>query len=645
MQTNLASSHAARTPDVDPLIGRVLHGRFTVLEPLGAGGMGRVYRALQAPLERVVALKVLNPSFPTARDPDFLRRFLREASLTAKLRNPHTVTIIDYGQTDDGVYYIAMEYLEGRTLAEWLSTGPLAWERVADMGQQLCRSLREAHRLGVVHRDLKPANVMVLKNEDGRDREHVKVLDFGLVKSFVADEGERAQDITQSGTFLGSPLYMAPEQARNTADARSDVYSLGVLLFQMLVGRPPFVHRDHLELIFAHHKEAPPRFKELRADLAIPEALEAVVRRCLEKDPARRFQGMDALLEALRQLSPGGTTGPLPAASDSGPLSTHSGAGTLALDISVEEAPAAAGRDAQRAALPASRAGLSGRGPLLLTSAALLLALGGLAALLLTRPVPMASPAAVTQPVAPVPAAPAAAAAQQAAPPVGPVRFRIASVPSGARVLWRGEQRGVTPLVLEVPAGEDGVARAELTFLLEGYNPERILAGGSGEVFFTQRLQKRPASAKPGSVAALPPGVPAPPEAYAPPAPEVKPAAAVVPMASAAPAVVQRTPELRRSSAPIQLPERATPPVELGGNAQPEFPRAARASGMEGLVILKIVVTESGTVGEVQLMRGEEPFASAALAAVRSWRYRPALVEGRPTSVYRIVRIPFRLRG
>ncbi|HYO71941.1 MAG TPA: serine/threonine-protein kinase, partial [Archangium sp.] len=167
----------------DPLIGRTLNGRFSILEPIGVGGMGRVYRAQQTPLDRVVALKVLNPTVPTRKDPGFQKRFLREASRSSKLRHPNTVTVIDYGQTDDGIYYIAMEYLEGRTLGQVLAeTGPLPWARALSIAQQICRSLREAHNLGVVHRDLKPANIMVLNESD---QDLVKVLDFGLVKSIA----------------------------------------------------------------------------------------------------------------------------------------------------------------------------------------------------------------------------------------------------------------------------------------------------------------------------------------------------------------------------------------------------------------------------------------------------------------------------
>ena len=167
----------------DPLIGRILNDRFRILSPLGSGGMGKVYKAVQTPLDRVVALKILNPNFPAEKDPAFKRRFFLEASLTSKLRHPNTVTVIDYGQTEDGIYFIAMEYMEGQTLAEVLAHDKtLPWRRVLDIAQQICRSLREAHKLGVIHRDLKPANVMLLNEAD---HDMVKVLDFGLVKSFL----------------------------------------------------------------------------------------------------------------------------------------------------------------------------------------------------------------------------------------------------------------------------------------------------------------------------------------------------------------------------------------------------------------------------------------------------------------------------
>jgi eukaryotic-like serine/threonine-protein kinase len=203
IKSDAPSSAAVGSPGGDSLIGRTLNGRFSITDAIGSGGMGKVYRAMQAPLDRVVALKVLDPSFPSTKDPGFQQRFLREASLTSKLRHPNTVTVIDYGQTEDGIYYIAMEYLEGRTLGQLLAqVGPLAWSRVIAITQQVCRSLREAHGMGIVHRDLKPANIMVLNEAD---QDLVKVLDFGLVKSIGnAVEGDVPQlspEITQSGTF------------------------------------------------------------------------------------------------------------------------------------------------------------------------------------------------------------------------------------------------------------------------------------------------------------------------------------------------------------------------------------------------------------------------------------------------------------
>ena len=206
----------------DPLIGRILNDRFRILSPLGSGGMGKVYKAVQTPLDRVVALKILNPNFPAEKDPAFKRRFFLEASLTSKLRHPNTVTVIDYGQTEDGIYFIAMEYMEGQTLAEVLAhEKTLPWRRVLDIAQQICRSLREAHKLGVIHRDLKPANVMLLNEAD---HDMVKVLDFGLVKSFLVADGQAGDpEVTQNGVFLGSPAVHgagAGQERRGPAERR-----------------------------------------------------------------------------------------------------------------------------------------------------------------------------------------------------------------------------------------------------------------------------------------------------------------------------------------------------------------------------------------------------------------------------------------
>src|SRR4051812_45560969 len=172
--------------DVDPLIGRVISGRFKIVSVIARGGMGKVYRAEQAPLGRICALKVLSPKYDGDRDPEFHKRFFLEAATAAKLTHANTVTIFDYGQEGDDLYYIAMEYIEGRTLHRVLrEEGAMNEARVAHIASQVCRSLREAHALGVVHRDLKPGNILVSDRSDERDL--VKVLDFGLVKDVTGE--------------------------------------------------------------------------------------------------------------------------------------------------------------------------------------------------------------------------------------------------------------------------------------------------------------------------------------------------------------------------------------------------------------------------------------------------------------------------
>src|SRR5215470_12754368 len=491
----------------DPLIGRVLNDRFRILSPLGSGGMGKVYKAVQTPLDRVVALKILNPNFPAEKDPAFKRRFFLEASLTSKLRHPNTVTVIDYGQTEDGIYFIAMEYMEGQTLAEVLAhEKTLPWRRVLDIAQQICRSLREAHKLGVIHRDLKPANVMLLNEAD---HDMVKVLDFGLVKSFLAADGQAGDpEVTQNGVFLGSPQYMAPEQARNVADPRSDVYSLGILVYQMLSGRPPFQGKDYLEVIFQHMKESPRPVRDLNPNAEVPAEVEAVVLRCLQKDPAARYQSMDEVLEALREVALiTGMSGIFPerrTSTGSGPMSSsgvhaRSGSGPMSssgLHSRSISGPVTAPRAQVDREIEIEDAGEQRKGgkllPALLFVSAVLL---GFVVVWLLLPKGDQAQVVSTAP-APVPApTPVVVAPKAPQPPPAPekkmVRFHVSTEPAGAHVFIGRHDMGSTPTVFEIAAGSDGMASAEMVLVLDGYPTQAITSGGSGDVVVNARLQKK----------------------------------------------------------------------------------------------------------------------------------------------------------
>jgi serine/threonine-protein kinase len=284
--------------EADPLIGKLINGRFKVLSVIARGGMGKVYKAEQSPLGRLCALKVLSPKYEGDRDPEFHKRFFLEASTAAKLTHANTVTIFDYGQDGEELYYIAMEYIEGRTLHRTLrEEGPLDEVRTAVISGQICRSLREAHGLGVVHRDLKPGNILLTDRADERDI--VKVLDFGLVKD-VSGEGE---DLTQAGLFMGSPKYMAPEQILGgEITPRTDIYSLGVMMYEMLVGKVPFDRGASVGTLMAHVNDPLPPMRQVNPKLQCSPTMENIVNRCLEKDPAKRFSSMKDLLNALKRV-------------------------------------------------------------------------------------------------------------------------------------------------------------------------------------------------------------------------------------------------------------------------------------------------------------------------------------------------------
>ncbi|MBZ0233734.1 MAG: serine/threonine protein kinase, partial [Deltaproteobacteria bacterium] len=292
-----------RLDEDDPLVGKSIDGRFVIRERLGRGGMGVVYRAWQASVGREVAIKVIRPR--PGHDAATTKRFLREAKLASQLSQPSTVGVIDFGQGDDNVLYLVMELLRGRTLAEVLRDhGRMSPERAVRVGTQICDALEAAHKLGIVHRDLKPANVMILDDPPGRDL--IKVLDFGLAKVIDADEST----VTQSGRLVGTPSHLPPEVAMGAAATqRSDLYAVGVILFEMLDGRPPFT-ADNVNMMVALHAYQPA--PELGPH--VPRPLAHVVARTLAKKPEAR----PSSAAELRTLLEAALRGELP--SGSGPI-------------------------------------------------------------------------------------------------------------------------------------------------------------------------------------------------------------------------------------------------------------------------------------------------------------------------------------
>ena len=444
----------------DPLIGATLGGLYRVESLIGVGGMGRVYRATHTLLGKSFAVKVLPEG--RAEKPDATERFLREARAASKIDNEHIVKVANVDRDGEHRLFIVMELLEGETLAERLERGPLPLEQALRIASQTGNALQAAHDAGIVHRDLKPENIFIVQR-NGSD--FVKVLDFGISKIKTPDHGD--PKLTATDQIVGTPLYISPELARGVAaiDHRTDIYALGVIVYEMLTGTPPFTGQNHFQLLYKHGNEAPDPPSQRSKNAEIPAHVESAILRALEKDPNARFDDMEAFCAALgrpnvaRQVSRFG-------------LASLGAAIIAAVAFAVW--PDAGGE----------RTGAPTRPDAGVVSASATSAdAGGLPAL------PAPSDAAAVTKKSDDSADLAEPDARGAADEV-----RLRSRPEGAFVTINGEKRGRTPLTVELERGEQVTVR----FSLSGYQTERRrFRAGEQEELRIRLKKKRPPEESP----------------------------------------------------------------------------------------------------------------------------------------------------
>lgn len=296
----------AMTRQQDPFIGQsILNGQFQILQKIGSGGMGSVYKALQPAMNRLVAVKILHPKLANRKD--LVSRFRREARAMSHLTHPNTVKVYLYGELDDGSLYIVMEFLEGKNLNQVVrSEGPMPIDRGLPILIQVCSALEEAHRAGIVHRDLKPENIFI--TQLGGMTDYAKVLDFGLAKVTEREMRPGSLILTQEGMVFGTPEFMSPEQAQGrTLTPASDIYSLAVILYEVLTGKLPFDAKNPMEYIQLHVLTKPIPIAERAPDKKFPPLLWTVLERALAKRVEDRYASAAEFAHALQAVLTGAT--------------------------------------------------------------------------------------------------------------------------------------------------------------------------------------------------------------------------------------------------------------------------------------------------------------------------------------------------
>jgi len=426
-------------------------GNYRLVRQLGAGGMGAVFLAEHTLIGKKVAVKILHREL--AQDREVVTRFFNEARAVNQIGNEHIVDITDFGQSPAGDHFFVMEYLGGRALSDVLvKEQRLAPERALKIAAQMADALAAAHAAGIIHRDLKPENVVLIDKHG--DRDFVKILDFGLAKLTEGKGGP----LTRAGVVLGTPQYMSPEQCESrTVDPRSDIYALGVLLYQMVGGAVPFDGQTMAEILVKHVNHPPPPLR------GVPPAVEKIVLRCLEKSPADRFPSMIELRETMREAIPP----TLPARAERSPSEPARRGGV--------EAPRSGRRRTSRRLLS--------RVPLILGIIGAVAAVASVIVTLVRSPPPEEPLAARPLAVTPLPVDAASPVVQPLVVSVG-----VGTDPPGAQIVDEksGSVLGVTPARLDLERGRE----LPILLRLPGYEPRRQTVKASGDTDLMIELEK-----------------------------------------------------------------------------------------------------------------------------------------------------------
>jgi tRNA A-37 threonylcarbamoyl transferase component Bud32 len=474
-ESGLTAREVLQAAADDPYLGATIDNRYKIEAILGEGGMGVVYRCRHTIIDKKVAMKVLRADL--ARDREVTERFLNEAKAASAIGNPHIIDISDFGQLPDGSTYFVMEHLDGSPLSDLVGDGgPVGVPRILYIARQLSEGLAAAHNANIVHRDLKPDNIFLINR--GTEKDFVKILDFGIAKVSTG-EGK----LTRAGAVFGTPHYMSPEQAAGAPiDHRCDIYSLGVILYELASGKVPFDADNFMGILTQHMYKAPVPIRALVPQPQdVPPGLEAIVLKCLSKRPEQRYQSMEELIDDLDRT----LQGTIPAAVTE--MMERSAGFNVPADYF------------QKAAMPAPVPATPGGGPVpknrwpLFAGLAGVMAAVGIVVAIFARSM-LSTAAPPTQTVAPRPSIPDAAPAPPAseAIPVPTKQILLAVEPNDAEVFDEEKSLGRSPVALDVPEGET----LKLSITRDGYKQKELEVDGTKEKLFVE-LEKEQVTPRP----------------------------------------------------------------------------------------------------------------------------------------------------